>query len=117
MDKRFYTWDEFLSDMHDRIIPALMPRAGEFNGVWGPPRGGIIMAVMLSHQLGIPYLLAPQDKKTLIVDDIADTGETLKDFSEYSIATLFYHRQSIVEPSLWLHEKKDQWVVFPWEKQ
>lgn len=118
MKKRFYAWNEFLADMYERIIPALLPRAHEFAGVWGPPRGGLIMAVMLSHNLGIPYFTEPQGPKTLIVDDIADSGETLWPFRNYPIVTCFYHRGSKVAPMLWLHEKKkDEWVVFPWEKE
>ena len=73
--------------------------------------------VFYSHNLGIPYFTEPQGPKTLIVDDIADTGETLTPYKNYTIVTLFYHRQSVVVPSIWLHEKTDRYIVFPWEKE
>jgi len=57
----------------------------------------------------------PSRKDTLIVDDIADTGETLKNYEKFFIATLYYHKQSIVKPNIWIYEKKDQWIQFPWE--
>ncbi|MFY9462071.1 MAG: phosphoribosyltransferase [Candidatus Sungiibacteriota bacterium] len=115
-EKRFYPWSEFLPDMYERIIPALKPRAKEFAGVWGPPRGGLIMAVILSHNLGIPYFTEPQGPKTLIVDDIADSGETLWPFRKCPIVTCFYRKGSIVVPMLYLYVKEDgEWVVFPWE--
>lgn len=147
--KRFYTWEEFLPDVYQRIIPQLLPRAKEFSGVLGLPRGGLNMAVIISHQLEIPLVLWgipdptipddavaaekrgapyqshmtvyvsswPMDPRILIVDEIADTGHRLFPYKNHFIVTLFYHRQSIVIPNIWLHEKKDdEWIVFPPEK-
>ena len=57
--------------------------------------------------------------KILVVDDIADTGKTLetvnKNLPNSTIFTMYYHRQSVVEPYAWLHEKTDEWIVYPWE--
>ena len=46
------------------------------DSVMGLPRGGLIPAVMISHELGIPLVINPT-KNTLVVDDINDTGHTL----------------------------------------
>lgn len=63
--KSFYPWGQFLSDMEKRVIPALKANSSEFMGVMGLPRGGLIMAVMISHQLGIPLILwGSQDPAT-----------------------------------------------------
>jgi len=148
-EKRFYTWDEFLSDMYGRIIPALQPRIKEFSGVLGLPRGGLNMAVIISHQLEIPLVLWgipdptilpyddvaakkrgvpyqngmtmyvsswPFDPRIMIVDEIADTGRRLFPYKNHFIITLFYHRQSMVIPNIWLHEKRDAYINFAWEK-
>ena len=114
-----YTWDEFLRDMYTIVIPALQLRAREFDGVWGPPVGGLVPATMLRHELNLPFLISPQSKKTLIIDDIADSGNTLIHYRKHPIVTLFYFRKSIVTPMLWVHEKhhENEWIVFPWEKQ
>ena len=32
------------------------------------------------------------------------------------IYTMHYHKQSSVIPNYWAFEKKDNWVVFPWEE-
>ena len=58
------------------------------------------------------------DKQILVVDDIADTGHTLKDFENNHniICTFHYHTQSIVEPDYWVTEKGDDWIVYPWER-
>ena len=86
------------------------------SGVYGIPRGGLCLAVMLSHYTKIPLLLAPCPN-CLIIDDIADTGLTLLHYKEcgYYIATMFYHEQSKVVPDFWYKVKNDEWIVYPWE--
>ena len=37
----------------------------------------MIPAVLISHELGLPFVLHP-GKNTLVVDDINDTGENIK---------------------------------------
>ena len=107
------TWD-----MVDRFVDAVFNICGQrdFSGVYGFPRGGLPLAVWISHRAGLPLLLAPA-KDALLVDDIADTGATLFKYKDsHFIATMFYHRQSSVVPDFWMFEKKnDEWVVFPWE--
>ena len=114
--KYFYNWSDFEEDVKD-ISEKLKSKRNDFDGVWGPARGGLPLAVCLSHSLNLPFLAKPKSKKTLIVDDIADTGKTLKKFYKkgHTIVTIFYHRQSSFEPKIWLREKKDRWIVFPWE--
>lgn len=91
-----------------------------FTGVYGLPRGGLVLAVMISHRLNIPLLLAPC-KNCLIVDDIADTGISLEHYDidknekQYYITTMYYHRQSKVVPDFYVYEKTGNWIKFPWE--
>ena len=64
-------------------------------------------------------------KRVLVVDDIADSGETLrfimeylqKNFPEieYKSATLFYKKTSCYEPDFWINEA-NAWIEFFWEK-
>ena len=113
----------------------------------GIARGGLIPAVRLSHLLGDkllrmihikfykgvnlrrerPGLLADVGKlpkKVLIVDDVADTGETLefvlkhvraKGAKEVKVATVAYKPKSCVKPDYYVFET-DKWIVFPWEE-
>ena len=94
-----------------------MLKGADFDGIWGPARGGFTPLVRLSHLLDIPYIEKPT-KLSLIIDDIADTGKCLGVYAkdEYFITTLFYHRQSSFVPNIWLREKKDKYIIFPWEK-
>ncbi len=115
--KEYYTWKKFERDV--QIIAKKLRKMGKkFDGVWGPPRGGLPLAVVLSHELNLPFLNKPKSSKTLIVDDISDTGKTLHKFlGKNFIATLFYHSQSITPPNLWIRKKGDRWIIFPWEKK
>jgi len=64
-------------------------------------------------------------KRVLVVDDIADSGETLKGVMEYlaqkypniefKSATLFYKPTSVYEPHFWVNEAK-AWIDFFWER-
>lgn len=92
------------------------------SGVYGVPRGGLIIATLISYKLDIPLLLAPT-KDCLIVDDIADSGRTLlhytendTQFNKYYISTMFYHKRSMVKPNYYVFEKTDEWIVYPWEE-
>ena len=91
-------------------------------GVYGPPRGGLPIAVTLSHRLGIPlikdYWETEKLDSVLLVDDIADTGKTLESLigPKFITYTIYYHKQSTVKPDYYCFEKKDDWVVFPWEE-
>ena len=87
-------------------------------GVYGVPRGGLCLAVSLSHRLNLPLLLQPAPGM-LCVDDIADSGSTMwRLMMEFpgSIFAVWVKRQTAdldlyhatVEPS------KD-WILFPWE--
>ena len=119
--KKYISWDNF-DNMVDEL--ADMIPEGVYEGVYAVPRGGLITGVMLSHKLDLPFIDRLQSyygKKFLIVDDIADTGETLNRFKaeiyDYAdIATIHYHKQSIVEPAYLVQEKGDKWIDYPWEK-
>jgi len=94
-----------------------------YEAIYAVPRGGLIIGVLMSHKLGIPMVGRLQEyygKKFLIVDDIADTGKTLEHFraevfENASVATIHYHKHSSVVPDYWVKEKKDDWIVYPWE--
>ena len=66
-----------------------------------------------------------QNAKVLVVDDISDSGETLRFVMGYlqesfpsvtfKTVTLFYKPASIYEPDFWVH-KTDEWIDFFWER-
>tara|TARA_Y100001968_G_scaffold210676_1_gene193871 strand:- start:1468 stop:1854 length:387 start_codon:yes stop_codon:yes gene_type:complete len=89
-----------------------------FKGVYGFPRGGLCLAVALSHSLELPLLDKPKNN-SLIVDDIYDTGHTLEKIKHIkdSEAHVWVSKK---KPTWWKSHKyiKDkEWIVFPWESQ
>ena len=123
VNKTFITWEKY-----DEMIKKLtywikFECEEEIGAVYGLPRGGLPIAVSLSHSLGLPLLMdyydrkIVTDKKILVVDDIADTGNTLRDFESPHniICTLHYHEDSIVLPNYYINLKGDKWIVYPWE--
>ena len=110
-----------MEDFANDLIKEMKARNFQPTGVYGVPRGGLILATLLSYKLDIPLLLNAS-KGCLIVDDIADSGRTLlhytendTQFNKYFIATMFYHKRSIVTPNYYKFEKTDKWIIFPWE--
>jgi hypoxanthine phosphoribosyltransferase len=72
-----------------------------------------------------PVSVSVKDKKVLVVDDVADTGESLKlvnahlkkqGASEIKIATIYYKPWSITVPNYYQKETRC-WIVFPWERK
>ena len=123
MSKKVYiSWEGYVSYIAS-ITNWVKTRDLNLGAVYGLPRGGLPIAVSLSHRLHLPLLMdyydrkIVTDKKILVVDDIADTGHTLKDFENKHniICTFHYHEQSIIEPDYWIHKKDDDWIVYPWE--
>ena len=109
----YFTWSEF--DKSVELI-ANKCRFKEFSGIYGVPRGGLCLAVALSHKLKIELISEPI-KNSLIVDDVYETGITLTTFKNIEGA-MFFVLFSKIKPTWWntVHvTKKNQWIVFPWE--
>ena len=109
----YFTWSEF-----DKGVEHITNKCKflEFSGIYGVPRGGLCLAVALSHKLKIELISEPI-KNSLIVDDVYETGITLSTFKNIEGA-MFYVLFSKIKPTWWnavnISEKKE-WIVFPWE--
>jgi hypoxanthine phosphoribosyltransferase len=121
--KDFVSW-ELIDECVTDIAFHLKDTGKDFKGVYGIPRGGVILAVLLSHKLDLPYVENPYDYQLddfIVIDDIADTGETLKfyeeTFEKSYIVTIHEHEQSIVKPDYSVIDKGDKWIVYPWETE
>ncbi len=116
----YHTWQATGHDV-STITRILKEGNQSFDGIYGEPRGGLILAVCLSHSLGIPLILDKSKitENTLIVDDIVDSGKTLREyFKKNFIVALYYNpERSSFEPNLWLHRKEGKWIVFAWEAE
>ena len=112
---RFLTWDEFNSCVESITYSC---KGNHFSGVYGFPRGGLCLAVALSHSLNIPFLEKPIPC-SLVVDDVYETGRTLSKVHQIPEITTFVWL-SKVEPVWWNAvegSEHDEWLIFPWERQ
>ena len=112
---KHFTWSEF-----DKSVDHIADQCKYLNlsGIYGVPRGGLCLAVALSHKLDIQLIDKPS-KNSLIVDDIFETGHTLSNFKHIE-GVNFFVLVSKKKPIWWnavnLSYKKE-WIVFPWENK
>lgn len=116
-----YTAFEFRKHLKEKT-EELSRRAygGSWENIYGIPRGGLVVAVYLSHLLKLPIILNQQEvsRHTLVVDDIVDSGKTIEQFLNHHTFAIFMNEDLPEEarPSLFLTTKKsNQWIKFFWE--
>ena len=126
--KEFISWDlvdECVLDIAEHLIRTEI----KFRGVYGIPRGGTLLAVMLSHKLNIPFYplyfstARLEGDDFVVIDDIVDTGKTLQEYKikdeneQGYYVTIHEHKDSIVKPDYSVIYKEDKWIVYPWETE
>lgn len=119
-----YSWKQFDYDTYCIFAWA---RYKDFKNVYGVPRGGLGLAVKLSHLLGRPQILLKSevDANTLVVDDICDNGDRIAELEDWwakrgftpKIATIFYKEGVKRRPDFFVRRKKVSWIWFPWETE
>ena len=143
------TWDriyEFLLSLaekirEDKFQPDVI--VGVSRGGWPPARvmsdlleNPEIANVKAEFYLGVgqtkgeplitqPVSVSVRDKEVLLMDDVADTGKSLrlvrahlkeKGATEVKIATIYYKPWSVVIPDYYEKETRS-WIIFPWERK
>lgn len=96
----------------------------KYKSIYPVPRGGYSIAIIMSRLTGIPIVIDHIDSRTLIVDDVCNTGNTLSKIvytSEFKcdVAVLFLQgdNQQMYNPTYSASKvDKDTWVYFPDEK-
>jgi len=143
--KQYYSYDNFKIDTNSLIQEVQSFKAEAIIGI---ARGGLTLAHAVAEGLNIREVQTLRTelydttckresitlfgncsfkdvKKVLVLDDIADSGETLKEIMnylesefegiEFKSATLFYKQTSCYEPHVWVNEATE-WIEFFWEK-
>ena len=110
---RYFSWREF-----DQSVDYIANQCKEMKltGIYGVPRGGLCLAVALSHKLNLKLIEKPL-KNSLIVDDVYETGITLSNFKNIE-GVNFFVLVSKKKPIWWNSvdlSLKEEWIVFPWE--
>ena len=128
--KRYVKWwevKEYIDNLVERLKTDEYFHLEECPGIFTFPRGGFILATLLSYKLDLPILSNPA-KNCIIIDDIIDTGITMKKYSDlmndknYFITAMFMKDNQLEEEAEYQcfadyfeFVKKDEWIVYPWE--
>ncbi|MDH4945414.1 phosphoribosyltransferase family protein [Sulfurimonas sp. C5] len=143
--KHYYTYQEFREDTK-RLLKLL--KTERYDGIVAISRGGLTLSHCIAEGLDLRDVqsirtelyddMTKRDviklfgeckfehhKKVLVVDDIADSGETLQfvmnhltrnyEGVTFESATLFYKKTSVYEPNFWIKEAS-MWIDFFWER-
>lgn len=117
---RLLSWQDFDQAVERLSRRCLASAAGgrRFTGIHGIPRGGLVLAVTLSHRLELP-LLSEAQPGCLVVDDIHETGRTLAPYRQLDGCQLMVWISKTELDGLWAAEemRSPEWVLFPWENR
>lgn len=132
------------------LASKLIPFHTKETAIIGLARGGLVPAVITSHILGLkvfpvsyssqagngeykqyenqlPDLIVRGFPRVIIIDDIVDSGHTMKEVAEHYISkhtkhsvttcSLYYKVDSVYRPDLFWQEipADSPWIEFPWE--
>lgn len=90
--------------------------------VYGIPRGGCPLAVMFSMKYNLPIIEDESiiSERTLVVDDIADSGKTINKFeNNFKFVLVKKSHSELINKLIGspIEVDGDTWVEFPWEKK
>ena len=144
MTKIYYPYDEFVTDL--KILTSKIDQ--EFDAIVAIARGGLGIGMMLGEYYDIRAVYALNTigyegtkkldevkvfnvpdlngaKRVLIVDDIVDSGDTLREVlqllqtrypaTSFFSASLFYKPTASIEPTWWVKEATE-WIEFFWSE-
>ena len=116
-NKIYLSWDD-VNNLVEDLCYTIMTSGKQITSITGLERGGLIPAVMISHRLDIPYVVSI-NSTTLVVDDICDTGETLKNIITPLTAVLHHkpHTASFTPDFIGTIHNGDEWIIYPWERK
>lgn len=142
--KHYYTYEEF---REDTISLLKLLKTEQYDGLVAISRGGLTLSHCVAEGLHLRDVQSirtelyddttkrdviklfgeckfEHHKKVLVLDDIADSGETLQFVMNYltqnykdvafESATLFYKKTSVYKPKFWIKEAT-MWIDFFWE--
>tara|TARA_R110000803_G_scaffold30888_3_gene69339 strand:+ start:101 stop:502 length:402 start_codon:yes stop_codon:yes gene_type:complete len=119
MKSKTYAKDLSWDDFNNAVLKIANEFKGKVDGVYGVKRGGLCLAVALSHELEIPLVTFPNnlDSKILWVDDIVETGKTLKEYFPYNMEYACWVKVGTHDCYSVHQETSNTWIIFPWENK
>ena len=140
-DKIYIEWSDFHQDV--KLLCQKIKESGVYNRIIAVSRGGLIPAGIISYELNIRNIdvvnivtyvggkhleiseiegidiISNTDEKTLVVDDLTDSGQTFrvlrKYFSKAKFVSVYAKKEGEPEVDIMAKELPNNWVVFPWD--
>ena len=141
-EKKYIGWEEI--HRHTKELCQKLKTKGKYNKIVAVSRGGLIPAGIIAYELDIrnneainfssyddsQHQLSDEkikisanigivDEKTLIVDDLSDTGRTFKILRQIypsaTYVTVYAKEQGASQVDIHALDLPNQWVVFPWD--
>ena len=140
-DKIHIRWEEFHQDV--KTVCKKIKSSGTYNKIVAISRGGLLPAGIIAYELDIrnchslniaTYIggehrqlerlenledAGTVDEKTLIVEDLSDSGQTFhllrKEFPQARYVSIYSKPAGLNEVDIYARELPDQWIVFPWD--
>ena len=144
IEKYYYSYNEFREDTQ-----ILADKCRTFNPdvILGVARGGLTLCHLIAQAYDIRHAFSinsihyngtqkldtfeifnipdmSKSKRVLIVDDIVDSGETMREIikvlchkfpdTEFKLATIFYKPSAVIQPDFAVKEAT-KWIDFFWE--
>lgn len=107
------SYEKLASDV-EKLAENLSAIKGDYDSIYGVPRGGVPVAIMLAQHLKLPLVDTVGDR-TLVVDDLVDSGKTMEQYKDHTFVALYAKAHS---PEALVVEvfNSDDWLEFPYEQ-
>lgn len=142
-NKIYVSWEDFQA--HAKLLASKIRSSGtDFNRIVAVSRGGLLPAGLLAYDLDIrncetvnmssydgnrmrsdaeielSAALSGIDARTLIVDDLSDSGRTFrilrKIYPQAVFACVYCKEKGKNAADVFAVEMPDEWIVFPWDE-
>lgn len=118
-------WD-YVNLACDTLVSYIKNDGKKFDVVVGIPRGGLVVAVRMSHLLNVPLKLDCFEGHVLLVDDICDSGRTMETEknrilqcdSVKDVTTLVMNKGVKCKFKVdYYFQRTFSWTIYPWETE
>lgn len=108
----YLTWEQL--DKHiDEIVEKIKDK--KYVGVYGVPRGGLLIALIISYKIGLPLLSSAIDN-CLVVDDAVSTGVAMLPYiKRYDTYAIVVDENAPYTTTYYNYHTKEL-IYFPWDK-